>query len=103
MRLFLDDPLLGDCPSSESDPFPFILRLRDDLEAFLLPTLEPEEDNDLDRLFDPDRDLERDLDPTEEREFDLGDLDLEREPDLERELARDPDLERDLDLEIDLE
>ena len=48
MRLFLDDPLLGDCPSSESDPFPFILRLRDDLEAFLLPTLEPEEDNDLD-------------------------------------------------------
>lgn len=48
MRDFFDDPLLGEPPSSESEAFPFVFRLRDDLDAFLLPTLEPEEDADLD-------------------------------------------------------
>ena len=48
MRDFLDDPLFGDPSPSESEPFPFILRLRD---AFLLPTLEPEEEADLDPSY----------------------------------------------------
>merc|ERR1712071_589222 len=101
--LFFD---LSDSLSELSESlFAFIFRLRDD-EALPLPTLEPEDETDRDRLFDADRDLERDFDRDPDLERDLDpdlERDLDRDPDLERDLDRDPDLERDLDLDFDFE
>merc|ERR1712071_193511 len=103
--LFFD---LSDSLSELSESlFAFIFRLRDD-EALPLPTLEPEDETDRDRLFDADRDLERDFDrdPDLERDLDLDtDLepDLDLDPDLERDLDLDPDLELDLDPDPDFE